>query len=228
MSVVKCKFCAEEIQETAIICKHCGKSQKDSKMNKWIYVAIAAAGFTLVIFFAGVKSGEQNQESVPSETSQADSENKDLSVFLDFNDEGLTDVISLEFYFSAEQEFPGQTTYFTCSQAATDNLYKTFGDPMETNMLAMGTIQNLGKFKANLLKSDSSLLAISSDVYPVMSGGNTCSWVFTFEDVKFDGLPFVFDLSEYGVEKMPISPNDIVNGEVRIRLNKLKMKSILD
>ena len=82
MSVVKCKFCAEEIQETAIMCKHCGKSQKDSRMNKWIYVAIAAAGFTLVIFFAGVKSGEQSQETLPSETSQADSENKDLMLIL--------------------------------------------------------------------------------------------------------------------------------------------------
>jgi hypothetical protein len=228
MSHVTCKFCAEEIQEAAIVCKHCGNSQVETKKSKWIYVAIAAIGFLLVTFFAGLKSGERAQEPVPIETSQADLENKDLSVFLDFNDEGLTDVISLEFYFTAEQEFPGQTTYFTCSQAATDNLYKSFGDPMETNMLPMGTIQNLGKFKANLLKSDSSLLAISSDVYPVMSGGNTCSWVFTFEDVKFDGLPFVFDLSEFGVEKMPISPNDIVNGEVRIRLNKLKMKSILD
>ena len=142
---------------------------------------------------------------------------------LDFNDGGITDVLSIEQRFG-----PGnvgsQTEYFTCSKSAAQNLNRLYGES-NLEMLAMGTIDHLVDLKANLLNSKSSLIGISDSAIAQMTTGNTCAFKFAFRNVTLDGLPFSIDLSQYDARPILINPNDVVNNEIHIPVQHLKLKT---
>ena len=51
----KCQFCAEEIQDDATICKHCGKKQNGRDMNKHVtIIGILFISFSCLLCVGGI------------------------------------------------------------------------------------------------------------------------------------------------------------------------------
>ena len=179
-------------------------------------VALGAIAIGLSVFLSGcsTEGGQGAQTPTPS--------NKTFSVFLDLDDNkslgwGVVNIL--------QNEAGTRALLYSCGNERYSELLEWYPvtTPGNSNYLVMGTMEDIvySKDDIKLLGSKQEVLALPVSVSANADGGPSCALEFVFENVPFDDLPFMVDLSEFKLDPVWFNASEAESGEVHIPLEKL-------
>lgn len=110
---------------------------------------------------------------------------------------------------------------FTCGEEQLSQLQEWY-PPFESQFSAVGTLAMvIFSTEIKLLGSKGEVLALPVETKVNTDGSSRCSVEYTFENVPFDDLPFMVDLSEWKLEPTWFNAAEASDGNVYIELEKL-------